>query len=224
MGRRKRRERQPGVIGYIRVSTEEQADSGLGLENQREKIAAECQRRGLPLLVVKEDDVSGKNVTDRPALLEALASLAGGYGDVLMVAKLDRLARSVHDFTGLIKRAEREGWCPIALDVHVDTTTPQGVAMAQMLAVFAELERKIIAQRTSDALQVLKRQGVALGRPPRDRVPDAVARRIVLMRSDGESFGAIARELTAQGVPTAQGGKRWYPATVRLVCQRNDGK
>ncbi len=132
-----------------------------------------------------------------------------------MVSKLDRLTRSVHDATGLMLRAERSGWGLIALDVAVDTTTPQGAAMAQVLAVFAELERRLIGQRTRDALTVRRAQGVRLGRPP--TLADAVVDRIVSARQRGEGWPAIARALDADAVPTAQGGARWYPARVRSV-------
>jgi DNA invertase Pin-like site-specific DNA recombinase len=130
--------------------------------------------------------------------------------------KLDRLTRSVHDSTGVMLRAERAGWGLIALDVAVDTTTPQGAAMAQVLSVFAELERRLSGQRTKDDLAVRRAQGVRLGRPPVP--PAAVVERIVAERERGAGWTAIARRLDADGVATAQGGRRWYPATVRAVA------
>ena len=211
------------MLGYVRVSTAEQADSGLSLDSQRAAIEADCARRGLPLLDVLTDAAASARSLDRPALTEALARLDGGDGTVLMVAKLDRLTRSVHDATGLMLRAERAGWGLVALDVAVDTTTPQGTAMAQVMAVFAELERRLIGQRTRDALAAKRAQGARLGRPR--TLPDPVVRRIVRAREKGEGWSAIARQLDAAGVPTAQGGQRWYPATVRAVwmaSQRTD--
>src|SRR5271165_5979441 len=161
-----RRTRTEGAIAYLRVSTDEQAVSGLGLAAQESAIRAECARRGLAVLAVYTDaGLSAKNL-DRPALGDALAALDGGRASVLMVAKLDRLTRSVHDATGLMAAAERAGWGLVALDVAVDTTTPQGAAMAQVLAVFAELERRLIGERTKAALAVKRAQGVRLGRPP----------------------------------------------------------
>ena len=206
----------PGIIGYVRVSTDEQAVSGLGLTAQRQAIEAEAQRRGLPLVAVHEDaGISGKSLA-RPGLTDALADLDAGRGTVLIVSKLDRLSRSVHDATGLLLRAERAGWGIVALDANVDTTTPQGAAMTQVLAVFAELERRLIGQRTRDALAVRKAQGVKLGRP-RNLDPEVVAR-IRHAHAGGEGWSKIARDLTAERVPTAQGGARWYPATVRYVA------
>ena len=133
-----------------------------------------------------------------------------------MAAKLDRLTRSVHDATALMALAERGGWGLVALDAPVDTTTPQGSAMAQVLAVFAELERRLIGERTRAALEVRRHQGVRLGRPP--AVPNAVVERIVGARGAGITWTAIARQLNEDQVPTAQGGQRWYPATVRQVA------
>ncbi len=207
--------RTEGIVAYLRVSTEEQALSGLGLEAQRAAIEADATRRGLPIVAVHTDaGLSAKNM-NRPALLEALAALDAGEGTVLVVAKLDRLTRSVHDATGLLLRAERAGWGLVALDVAVDTTTPQGAAMAQVLAVFAELERKLIGQRTRDALAVKRAQGVQLGRPR--TLPDDVRERIVAEHDGGAGWSTIARGLEADGTATAQGGVRWYPATVRSV-------
>lgn len=207
-------------MAYCRVSTEEQAVSGLGLEAQERAIRAECQRRGLPLLAVHTDSgVSAKNL-DRPALRGALATLEAGEATVLMVAKLDRLTRSVHDATGLMMTSERAGWGLVALDVAVDTTTAQGAAMAGMVAVFAELERRLIGERTRAALAVKRSQGVQLGRPV--SMDAGVVDRIVSAHRDGAGFTAIARQLNADSVPTAQGGVKWYPSTVRAVVKAHE--
>ena len=84
----------------------------------------------------------------RPGVQEALRALKAGEGEALVVAKLDRLSRSMIDFTGLMGRAQKEGWALVALDCAVDTTTPAGEAMAHMLATFAQFERRLISQRT----------------------------------------------------------------------------
>lgn len=209
------------MIAYCRVSTEEQAVSGLGLVAQERAIRAECRRRSLPLVAVHTDaGISGKSLDRRPALTEALAALDSGAGSVLMVAKLDRLTRSVHDATGLMLAAERGGWGLVALDAPVDTTTPQGAAMAQVLAVFAELERRLIGERTRAALAVKRSQGVQLGRPV--TMPADVVERIMAAHREGAGFTAIAHQLNAHRVPTAQGGARWYPSTVRAVVKAQE--
>lgn len=209
------------MVGYCRVSTEEQAVSGLGLKAQEKAIRGECDRRGLALVAIHTDAGLSAKTMARPALTTALANLNSGEGSILMVAKLDRLTRSVHDATGLMAAAERAGWGLVALDAPVDTTTPQGAAMAQVLAVFAELERRLIGERTKAALAVRRSQGVRLGRP--QTLSQEVVRRIVDARSDGATWSSIANKLNDEEVPTAQGGKSWYPATVRHVALAERG-
>jgi DNA invertase Pin-like site-specific DNA recombinase len=162
--------------------------------------------------------VSAKSLS-RPGLAAALEALRDGRGSALVVAKLDRLTRSVHDATGLMAQAEREGWGLVALDVAVDTTTPQGAAMAQVLAVFAELERRLIGQRTRDALAAKKALGAKLGRPA--SLPAPTVERIVAERHAGASWTTIANGLEADRIPTAHGGAHWYPATVRQIFRSN---
>lgn len=203
------------VLGYVRVSTDEQAESGLGLAAQVEAIRSECARREWSLDRVYEDSASGKSLGRRPQLAAALDRLATGSARALVVAKLDRLSRSVRDAGDLLERSQREGWNLIALDLGVDTTTPAGEAMANVMATFAQLERRLVGQRTREALAVRRAQGVQLGRPR--EVPEHIAQRIRASRTDGASWSAIGRELDAAGVPTAHGGRRWYPATVRAV-------
>jgi len=201
------------AIGYIRVSTDEQAASGAGLAAQRAAILAEAQRRGWHLVEVIEDaGYSGKSLK-RPGIAAALDALEHHRADTLVVAKLDRLSRSMLDFAALMDRATREHWALVALDLGVDTTTPAGEAMANVMATFAQFERRLIAQRTRDALAQKRLAGVRLGRPR--TLSDEVLRRIVAERAAGHSLTAIADGLSSDGVPTAQGGKRWYPSTVR---------
>lgn len=209
----------PAVIGYVRVSTAEQADSGLGLSAQRAAIETECARRGWGLAEVYEDaGTSAKSLSGRPALAAALGSLAEGQASTLVVSKLDRLARSVADFAGLVRRAESEGWALVVVDLAVDMSTPTGGLLANVTASVAEWERRIIAQRTKDALAIRKAEGVKLGRP---RLLDAaVAERIRSERADGGTLQAIADRLNAEGITTPT-GKVWSPALVRKVALQN---
>src|SRR5437660_9397542 len=109
------------------------------------------------------------------------------------------------DFTTLMATAQKQGWALVALDCAVDTTTPAGEAMANVLATFAQFERRLISQRTRDALAIKRSEGVPLGRPV--SLPAIVARRIRREREKGRSFAAIAEGLNRDRVPTAQGGK-----------------
>jgi len=212
--------RSQHVVGYTRVSTDEQASSGLGLKAQRTLIEAECERRGWELVQVFEDaGASGKALSGRPALAEALEAVRGGSAGALVVAKLDRLSRSLLDFASLMEDARREGWALVILDLGVDTTTPSGEMIANVMATFAQFERRLIGQRTKDALAVKKREGVKLGRPV--AVDNAVAKRIVRERRRGRSLREIAEGLNEDKVGTAHGGDRWYASTVKAVLERS---
>src|SRR5207248_9344249 len=101
-------------------------------------------------------------------------------------------------------KAQPQGWALVALDCAVDTTTPAGEAMAHVLATFAQFERRLIGQRTREALAVKKRQGVRLGRP--QSIAPTLARRIRSLRSRGMTLQAICDKLNSEGVPTPRGG------------------
>jgi DNA invertase Pin-like site-specific DNA recombinase len=202
-------------VGYVRVSTDEQADSGLGLASQRDAIEAECVRRQWRLIAIYEDaGISGKKL-DRPGLMAALDDVGQGRAAAVVVAKLDRLSRSLVDFAGLMARARDQGWNLVALDLGIDLSTPAGEFMSNVMASAAQWERRIIGQRTRDALAVKRQQGVRLGRPT--VLAPEVAERICAAHAGGASLASIARDLNARGVPTAHGGVRWYASTVRAV-------
>jgi DNA invertase Pin-like site-specific DNA recombinase len=203
------------VVGYIRCSTSDQAESGLGLEAQLMAIRTECERRGWTLVKVCVDEgLSGKDL-DRPGVMEALEMVESGQVGTLMVSKLDRLSRSLFDFASLMERARKNAWNLVALDLGVDLSTPQGEFLASVMAAAAAWERRIISQRTKDALAVKRAQGVRLGRRP-VLDPELVAE-LVGAYEGGSGWTAIARDLNERGVATAQGGKKWYPSTVRAV-------
>jgi DNA invertase Pin-like site-specific DNA recombinase len=205
------------ALGYVRVSTAEQADSGAGLEAQREAVREEANRRGLELVGILEDaGASGRSLAGRPGLTGALERVEAGQAEALIVAKLDRLSRSLVDFAALMERSRRKGWALVAPDLGVDTTTPSGEMLASVLAVFAQFERRLIGQRTREALAVKKAEGVTLGRPR--LLPDEVRERIRREREQGATWRAIAASLNEDGVPTAQGGQQWWAATVRTVA------
>ncbi len=208
----------PKVITYTRVSTAEQADSGLGLSAQSRSIEGALTTRGWTSAAALTDEgVSGSIAPEkRPQLTEALRMLAEGEATTLVVAKLDRATRSVADLCHLLDLSDRQGWDFIALDLGIDTSTPMGRAMAQMAGVFSELERKMIGQRTADALAALKAKGRRLGRPV--ELSDDVRTRIADERGQGRSLRAIAGSLTEDGIQTARGGA-WHASTVRAVLE-----
>jgi len=209
------------VVGYIRVSTEEQGESGAGLDAQRAAIEQAVATRGWQLVRIERDVASGKN-TKRPGLTEALVAVESGAADGLVVAKLDRLSRSLVDFASLMERSRRRGWSLVALDLGVDTSTPQGEMMAAVLATFAQFERRLIGQRTREALAIKRAQGVHTGR--RSTLDPAVRGRVRRMAAAGTSLAAIARTLNAECVPTGQGGKCWYPSSVGVVLRLTEAE
>jgi len=216
MSRRRPSTSPARVLLYSRVSTEEQADSGLGLDAQRAALDTAAGLRGWgDVEHVADEGYSAKSLR-RPGMEWALAELAEGRASALVAAKLDRFSRSVVDFAGLMEQAQREGWALVALDSPVDMTTPHGRMIANVMATFAQFERELIGQRTKDALAVKKRAGVRLGRPR--LVPDAVVARIVDERAAGASLRAIAAGLNDAGVASGSGG-RWHPQSVAVVLR-----
>lgn len=205
------------VIAYTRVSTDEQGDSRAGLEAQQSAIDAEVTRRGWTLTETFTDVASGKSMRRRDSLGAVLRALAAGEADALIVSKLDRLSRSVLDFAGIMETASSEGWSVVVLDLGVDTTTPNGELVANIMISMAQWERRIIGERTKSALRAVKARGTHVGR--RSGVGDETVRLIAILREDGRSWQQIADRLTESGVDTGQGGK-WHAATVRKLHMR----
>ncbi|MGH2964474.1 MAG: recombinase family protein [Solirubrobacterales bacterium] len=207
------------VLGYARVSTADQAE-GTSLGSQRERIEAECERRGWELAEVIEDPgASGKSLR-RPGMQRALAALEAREADGLMVAKQDRLTRSNADFAALIERSRKQGWALTALDMDVDTSTAAGEVAATVIAAFAHFERRRNGERVRESIKRWKQEhpGRTWGEPP--RVPAKIVTRIKRRRSAGWSLRKIADALNREDVATAHGGERWHASTVRAVLQR----
>jgi DNA invertase Pin-like site-specific DNA recombinase len=201
------------ALAYLRCSTEEQALNGNGLDAQRRTVTAEAERRGWQVEVVADEGLSGKYVN--AGLRSCLDQLSAGRADALIVSKLDRLARSVLHSADILNLAREQGWDLVICDLGVDLSSPQGRAMANMLATFAEFERDMISVRTREGLAAAKARGKQIGRPR--LASSAVVDRIVRSRDQGASFGAIARDLTAATVLSPQGRPTWQASTVRRI-------
>lgn len=206
------------VIGYMRVSTEEQGDSRAGLEAQEAVIRAEAAHRGWELVDLRFDIGSGKTLRKRERLGETLRDLAAGHAEMLVVAKLDRLSRSMLDFAGIMELAAKEGWALSAIDLGVDTATTNGKLIANIMIALAQWERELIGDRTRAALAAIKARGTHVGR--KANVTDETFRTIRALRLAGLSWQGVADALTASGVPTSQGGQ-WHAATVRRLDRAN---
>jgi DNA invertase Pin-like site-specific DNA recombinase len=204
------------VIGYTRVSTEEQGRSGLGLAAQRASITAHAAAKGWDVIWLSDEGASAKSLA-RPGLQEALVTLKHGDAQALIVSKLDRLSRSVQDFAGLLDLARKQRWAVTALDVGVDTTTSGGELVANVMAAVAQWERRTIGERTSVALKAAQERGVKVGRP-RALSKEAQAR-LFELRALGMSHARVAKHLNAERVPTAHGGF-WHASTVARILNR----
>ncbi len=209
--------RSPRTIAYVRVSTPEQAASGLGLSAQRAAIEAYASRRGW----IVDEWISDEGVSAmskrRPGLDAALSGLHSG--DRLVAARLDRLSRSVHDAANLFNRASGEGWTLSTADGSIDLTHAFGRALAQIASVFAELERNLIAERTAAALRAKRAQGKHVGRRPATVATDLTAR-IRRARARGSTFSKIAQRLNDDSVPTVSHTGRWTGTSVRRLLLR----
>ncbi len=208
---------------YLRVSTEEQGDSGAGIEAQRRALRFRYPFEDLPLAAGGEgtalcreyvDTASGKTL-DRPQLNELLHDIEPG--DTLAVAKLDRLSRSVGDFAALLDTAASGGWAIVALDLGVDTTTPTGKLVANVMISVAQWEREIIGQRTREALAERKAAGVTLGRPV--EVSSDVEDLVVLMYTSGFSLQEMADQLDSDGYKPPR-SDTWHKSTVARIVSR----
>ncbi|MGD0089888.1 MAG: recombinase family protein [Planctomycetota bacterium] len=221
------------AIAYLRVSTEEQAASGLSLEAQELKIRAYCVANDLELVrVLCDAGVSGKNITDRPQLQAALEMLRAKKAGVLVVLKLDRLSRSTRDILDLADRCQKEGWCLASLSEKLDTCSAAGRLVLSVLASMAQFEREQGAERTRLALQQkrVRREltgevpfGWSLGSDGKALVPvdaeQATLRKIKAFREKGLSYGKIARLLSIVRVPTKQGRTDWHPQVVYRIVK-----
>jgi DNA invertase Pin-like site-specific DNA recombinase len=222
------------AIAYVRVSSEEQADSGLGLEAQRQRVAAYCQMKDLHLSEVFEDPgiSGGKPLASRPAGSKLLAA-AKRDKSVVVVAKLDRLFRSVADAANVIADFNKKGIELVAIAEGFDTTNPYGRAMAQMASVFAELERAMIRERTRSAMNVKRSRGERIsghapfgwdfgfgGQLVENACEQKIIARIRQLHADGLSYRGIARHLDCEGILPKR-GSRWIHTTVKSILLRN---
>lgn len=208
------------AIGYGRCSTQEQAKNGTSIETQRAKTEQWAQAHECEFVWLADEGVSGGvPPQDRPKFRAALALLDAREADALVFTRIDRAGRSVRDIADLLIHAEENGWRVVITEMGVDTGTAMGKAMVHVAAAFAELERQFLKERTREGLATRRSQGVVLGRPP--STPGHVIARVQREWTAGRTLTEIAYDLNTDGVPTARGGKRWEPATVRALLKRN---
>ena len=219
------------AIGYVRVSTEQQADEGVSLEAQKVKIRAWCELNDYELVGVYEDaGISGKNMTKRPGLNEALDN--AGKDMALVVHSLSRLARSTKDCIEIAEQLKDNKCDLVSLTEKIDTSSAMGEFFFTLIAALGQMERKLIGERTTAALAHKKAKGekyapVPFGYKEIEGKLEAVKKEtqliaeIVSRRQAGETLQAIAGWLNDQGIIGKQGGK-WYASSVSYVLKRQE--
>lgn len=152
------------VIGYARVSTAKQADKGVSLEAQEERIRLYCLGQGLELVRIEVDAGESASSLERPALQRALSSLDAGEARGIVVVKLDRLTRSIRNFCELVDRYFREGdRYLMSVNERVDTSNAMGRMVLNILMSISEWEREAAVERTAAVMQHLKATGKFTG-------------------------------------------------------------
>ena len=215
------------VIGYVRVSTQEQATGGVSLEAQANKIRLYCELHELQLVdVIVDAGVSAKTV-NRPGLQRALSMLRAGKAGGLVIAKLDRLTRSVADLSTLITTVFNRFALHSVADA-IDTTSAAGRLVLHVLGSVAQWERETVGERTRDALAHKRARGERVGQVPFGfvsvdgrLVPHADEQRAITiiaeLRADGMTYRAIADALTARGIVNKAGRTTWAGSMVYRI-------
>ena len=220
------------ALCYIRVSTQEQATSGVSLEAQQERLEAYCKMAGLEVAaIIREEGISGSMpINQRPGGSQLPALLKQHTAQHVVAMKLDRLFRDAEDALRQTRAWDKAGIAMHVLDMggqSINTASAMGRMFLTMVAGFAELERNLIAERTVQALAHKKAHRQAYAPTPYgfERTGDAlvpiaseqaVVRSIREWRASGLSLRAIVERLNAAGAPTKRGGK-WASETVRYI-------
>lgn len=221
------------VAAYLRVSTDEQARSGLGIEAQRTQARAMATVKGWPAPTEYVDNgVSGtKALRTREQMRLLMAAIEAGEIDALIVPALDRLGRTTRIILGGVDFLAEHGVTFVSCRESFDTSNATGQFVLTIFAALAQMERDTTAGRTKSALAVKQsRDGEVGGKLPYgylrtpdrgilvDNVTAAHARRIMALRRRHLSMRAIAARMNAEGVSSPKGG-RWWASSVREVLR-----
>lgn len=219
------------AMGYVRVSTSEQALEGISLDNQKAKIKGYCDLNDLDLVTIIEDaGKSGKNLS-RDGIETILYKIKRKEIDAVIVYKLDRLSRKVIDTLTLIETFENASIAFHSLNEKIDTSTAMGRFFLNITASLAQMERDLISERTKDALQMKIANNERAGQVPFGyRVAEdgttliphkdeqEVIKAIRRLRSRGLSYRAICEALVKAGHRPQ--GKYWHPQTVKNILKK----
>jgi len=229
--------RKPPIraIGYVRVSTEEQATSGLSLSHQKTRIVAFAKASDFDLVeVIEEPGKSGKNL-NRHGLTRALEILEGREAQALVILSLDRLTRSVKNLGHLVEFFDRTRTALVSVQDSINTLTAAGRLVLNVLGSIAQWEREAIGERTAAAMAVKRHRGEKTGGTvpygfdvnaegrliPNPREQEAL-KLIVRLRKRKHSLRKIGETLTTQGFTTKKGGS-WHPQVLsKIICLIDD--
>ena len=220
------------AIGYVRVSTDKQADRGVSLEAQTEKIRAMAVVQGVELIEVIVDAAESAKSLKRPGMFKLLALVDARTVDTVIIAKLDRITRSVADLAELLKRFEKRGVSLVSVADSLDTRSAAGRLVLNIMVSVSQWEREAIGERTRDAMRHKKSNGQRVGtisygyrlaedglHLEADSVEQATLARIHDLRDSGLTLAAIADQLNEQGIRTRRKGQwklQYVAAALRV--------
>ncbi|RLC89158.1 MAG: recombinase family protein [Chloroflexi bacterium] len=220
------------AIGYVRVSTVDQTESGLSLKYQEQKIKAYCEALDINLVETATDaGFSGKSL-NRPAIQELIGIIKKKKIDAVVILKLDRLTRSVKDLGFFVELLEKSSIALISVQDSINTTTAAGRLILNVLGSVAQWEAEAVGERTKAALSVKKAAGERVGTIPygysladdgkkliENPAEQKGLRLMRRLRAKGLSYGKIAKELEKRKVKTKKGGD-WQHKTIYNLCQK----
>jgi DNA invertase Pin-like site-specific DNA recombinase len=211
------------AVAYLRLS---KADYGHGLDVQRDSVERFCERRGLVLVGSHVDDgASGRSTRKRPGLAACIEAMRSGSANAIVATRVDRLARSSLDFHRIDADVQRAGGTILFSEQEsLSLDSPEGRMLVSILSSFAAFEADMISARTRAALAHVKQHGSksgrAIGNPNFRACPEPVAQLIRDLRAEGQSYRAIAAELSARTGRRPQGGhRRAVPGRVQGVAR-----
>lgn len=206
------------AIGYVRVSTDKQADFGVSLEAQTQKVQAMAVVQGADLVDVIIDAGESAKSLNRPGMARLLALVDSGAVDTVIIAKLDRLTRSVADLAELLKRLERRGVSLVSVADSLDTRSAAGRLVLNIMVSVSQWEREAIGERTRDAMRHKRANGERVGTMAfgyrvssggvnlePDAHEQAILARMKNLSVQGLSTRQIAGTLNAEGLTTRRG-------------------
>lgn len=206
------------AIGYVRVSTEKQADFGVSLEAQSEKVRAMAVVQGAELAEVIVDAGESAKSLNRPGMARLLSLVDSGAVGTVIIAKLDRLTRSVKDLAELLERFTRRGVSLVSVAESLDTGTAAGRLVLNIMVSVSQWEREAIGERTRDAMHHKRANGERVGTVPfgyrmaadglhleADSAEQGILARIRELKAERFTTRQIADELNRQGYTTRRG-------------------